>query len=77
MFYDYVCTTCGHEDTIKQSLADYEVSPQWPENTCTSGQPCTFRRNYGAERPKNIKGYILLGDSGWHDKEYTRTRSIK
>lgn len=76
-FYDYVCSKCGHEDTVKQSIADYQAAPIVPDNVCSDGEPCTMGRDYKSERPRNIKGYILLGDSGWHDKEYTRYRSIK
>jgi predicted nucleic acid-binding Zn ribbon protein len=76
--YQWKCETCGTEMEVLRTMDDNGVPPLPAE---IAGKPCAnaegheFHRDY--QRPKNCKGFILLGESGWHDKEYTKYRSIK
>lgn len=71
--YDYACESCLKEVAVEQSVGDYCRSPNVP-STCECGGE--FKRNIKL-KPSGVKGFLLLGDSGWERCEYTKYRSIK
>lgn len=69
--YTWECRTCNKRMEVERKMADYQVPPEKCEY-CPSTDLFSV-----IVRPTNCKGVILLGETGWHDKEYTRNRSIR
>ncbi len=72
MVYSWKCSACEKITDTVQSVANIDVKPEKCDH-CTS----TSFTTRVIVRPANCKGVILLGETGWHDKEYSRTRSIR
>ena len=60
-----------HETEVDRRVADIDVPP---ENGCETCASKDLKRIIVVK--KNVKGFQLLG-GGWHDDEYTSTRSRK
>lgn len=71
--YVWICD-CGHEIEHIAKVDDRDVPPVEPCVKC--GGKVHYREHF--QRPtKGAKGFILEGDTGWHNKEYTKNRSIR
>lgn len=72
MIYVWKCDRCHGQTEVVRPVADIDIPP----DQCGScGQDDSLKRII--VRPRNVKGVILLGETGWHDKEYTQHRSIR
>ena len=65
--YLWECKGCGDQQEVRRKLSDYERGP----GVCKS---CGGK---DLQRVIEKKTFILLGDSGWHHTDYSKTRSIK
>ncbi len=72
MIYTWTCQSCDHVTDVNRSVKDIEVPPE-----CCEGCKGHALKRTIPKRPDNIKGFILLGDSGWHHTDYTQYRSVK
>lgn len=67
--YIWFCDSCKTDTEVERKMADYEVPP---DDGCAQ---CKSKDLKSVIRPKKgVKGFILNG-YGWHDQEYTATRS--
>lgn len=70
--YTWKCDKCTQLTEVIRPMSEYETPPE----KCDHCESVTFAHSV-IIRPGNVKGYILLGDTGWHDKEYTKYRSVR
>jgi len=73
MIYDWACNGCERRVEVERKMDDYKKGP---EEACECGA-FDYRRQINFDHKKGVKGFILLGDSGWQHTDYTRHRSIK
>lgn len=70
--YDWECAECQTVTEVVRNTKQYDVPP---EDGC---QKCQSKNLHKIIiRPEGVKGYLLLGDSGWHHTDYSRYRSVK
>lgn len=70
--YTWECK-CGECTEVERKTDDYQIPP---DNGCIKCASKDLTRII-VLKENGVKGFILLGDRHWHDKEYTRNRSIK
>lgn len=70
--YDWQCRECESVTEVIRNSMQYDVPPEDGCEKCGSGALDKI-----VIRPKGVKGYLLLGDHGWHHTDFTKYRSIK
>lgn len=71
MVYRWECEECKATQDIQRKMSDIDIPPE----ACLTCHSTNQRRIIA--RPEVVKGFILLGNSGWEHCEYTKYRSIK
>ena len=69
MIYVWKCKACSTETEVERKMADIEAGP---DNGCSACNSADLERVIQVK--KNVKGFLLNG-GGWHDDNYTSTRS--
>lgn len=72
--YEWYCPKCHNTTEVFRKMDDY-LNP--PDECDGCGQYYYRPESLVISRPKNAKGFILLGETGWHSKEYTRNGPIR
>jgi predicted nucleic acid-binding Zn ribbon protein len=69
MIYTWKCKNCAKVAEVERRVADIELQPD--EACCAAPD-----RQRTIILKKGVKGFVLEG-RGWHDTEYSSTRSIR
>lgn len=69
--YSWFCRTCDQDTECTRPSKDIDLKP---DNGCVSCGSTAHLERVIRPKPSKVKGFILEG-GGWHDTDYTKTRS--
>jgi predicted nucleic acid-binding Zn ribbon protein len=70
--YTWRCQECAHDTIITRPMSQYDVPP---DDGCEKCRGEVYRTLVPPE--SGVKGFVLTERFGGHNREYTKTRSIK
>ena len=71
--YIWKCPQCSAKTNVERPMKDYLIPP----TQCNHCEFSDFKDEHHVTALEAKPTYILLGETGWHNKEYTRNRSIR